>query len=68
MVAQPLVTATTQARLAEVRMERYFDIDAGLYDDAARTEFVNEIFHHALRIAPERTRRTDSRIAPSEAI
>ena len=48
-----VVTATMRARLAEM-MERYFDIDAVLYDDAAWTEFVNEIFHHALRIAPER--------------
>ena len=49
-----VVTATMQARLVEMRMERHFDIDAVLYDDAAWTEFVNEIFHHALRIAPER--------------
>ena len=49
-----VVTPTMQARLAEMRMERYFDIDAVLYDDETWTEFVNEIFHHALRIAPER--------------
>lgn len=49
-----VVTPTMQARLAEMRMERHFDIDALLYDDAAWREFVNEIFHHALRIAPER--------------
>ena len=47
------MTATMHVRLA-VRMERHFDIDALLYDDEAWTEFVNEIFHHALRIAPER--------------
>ena len=49
-----VVTSTMQARLAEMKMERYFDIDAVLYDDEAWTDFVNEIFHHALRIAPER--------------
>ena len=49
-----VVTSTMRARLAEMRMERYFDINAVLYDDEAWKEFVNEIFHHALRIAPER--------------
>ena len=34
-------------------MEEYFDIDDLLHDDRQWTAFVNELFHHALRIAPE---------------
>lgn len=48
-----VVTPTMQARLAEMRMERAFDI-GDLQDDAGEwLAFMNEIFHHALRIAPE---------------
>ena len=49
-----VVTSTMQERLREMRMEQHFDIDSLLYDDSAWREFTNEIFHHALRIAPDR--------------
>lgn len=48
-----VVTPTMRQRLGEMRMERDFDIHALLTDRAAWTEFMNELFHHALRIAPE---------------
>lgn len=48
-----IVTQTMRARLREVHMEADFDITRLLDDDAAWTGFMNEIFHHALRIADE---------------
>ena len=48
-----VVTSTMQTRLNELRIERVFNMDDLLQDAARRTEFMNEIFHHALRIAPE---------------
>ena len=48
-----VVTPTMRTRLGEMRMEKYFDIDDLLHDDRQWTAFVNELFHHALRIAPE---------------
>ena len=51
-----VVTPTMRERLDEMRMERDFDIDRLLHVDAGWTEFTNEIFHHALRIAPDSVR------------
>ena len=51
-----VVTPTMRERLDEMRMERDFDIDRLLHVDAGWTEFMNEIFHHALRIAPDSVR------------
>ena len=48
-----VVTSTMRARLQEMRMEADFDIVQLLDDKGAWTAFMNEIFHHALRIAPE---------------
>lgn len=48
-----VVTPTMRQRLGEMRMERDFDIHALLTDRAAWADFMNELFHHALRIAPE---------------
>ena len=48
-----IVTPTMRKRLAEMRMESDFDIHALLTDRAAWADFMNELFHHALRIAPE---------------
>ena len=48
-----VVTATMRARLREMRMEADFDIERLLDDDRVWTAFMNEIFHHGLRIAPE---------------
>ena len=48
-----VVTPTMRERLEEMRMEADFQIDRLLEDDAAWIGFMNEIFHHALRIAPE---------------
>ena len=48
-----VVTPTMRGRLEEMRMEADFQIDRLLEDDAAWVGFMNEIFHHALRIAPE---------------
>lgn len=48
-----VVTPTMRTRLDEMRMEADFNIDQLLESNAAWTEFMNEIFHHALRIAPE---------------
>ena len=48
-----IVTPTMRTRLSEMRMEQYFEIDSLLHDDGRWTAFVNDIFHHALRIAPE---------------
>ena len=47
-----VVTTTMRERLREMRMESYFDIDE-LRDPGTWEEFMNEIFHHSLRIAPE---------------
>ena len=47
-----VVTKTMRERLGEMRMERHFEIDE-LRDPGAWEEFMNEIFHHSLRIAPE---------------
>ena len=46
-------TPTMRTRLKEMRIEADFNINQLLENSAAWTEFVNEIFHHALRIAPE---------------
>ena len=51
-----IVTSTMRARLREMRMERDFDIGELLQDGAAWVDFMNEIFHHALRIADETAR------------
>ena len=51
-----VVTPTMRGRLDEMRMERDFDIDRLLHTDADWVEFMNEIFHHALRIAPDSAR------------
>ena len=48
-----VVTATMRERLREMRMEADFDIDQLLDDEHVWTAFMNEIFHHGLRIAPE---------------
>lgn len=48
-----VVTATMRERLREMRIEADFDIDGLINDDGAWQDFMNEIFHHALRIAPE---------------
>ncbi len=47
-----VVTPTMRDRLNEIRVESVFNLDV-LRDDAKWTDFMNEIFHHALRIAPE---------------
>lgn len=46
-------TPTMRTRLNEMRIEADFNINQLLESSAAWTEFVNEIFHHAQRIAPE---------------
>ena len=48
-----VVTPTMQARLGEMQMERVFDIGDLEDDEGEWLAFMNEIFHHALRIAPE---------------
>lgn len=48
-----VITSTMQTRLNELRIERVFKMDDLLQNVASWTEFMNEIFHHALRIAPE---------------
>ena len=48
-----IVRATLRERLGERRTEADFDIDQLLDDDDAWQGFMNEIFGHALRIAPE---------------
>ena len=48
-----VVTATMRERLREMRMEAVFDIDQLLDDAKVWTDFMNEIFHHGLRMAPE---------------
>ena len=51
-----VVTSTMQERLGEMRMERAFDIGDLQDDEGEWFAFVIEIFHHALRIAPEHVR------------
>lgn len=46
-------TPTMRTRLNEMRIEADFNINQLLESSAAWTKFMNEIFHHALRIAPE---------------
>ena len=48
-----VVTATMRERLREMRIEADFDIDQLLNDEDAWQGFMNEIFHHALGVAPE---------------
>ena len=48
-----VVTATMRERLREMRIEADFDIDQLLNDEDTWQDFMNEIFHHALRVAPE---------------
>ena len=47
-----VVTPTMRERLNDVQVERVFNLDI-LDGDTKWTVFMNEIFHHALRIAPE---------------
>ena len=47
-----VVTPTMRERLNDVRVERVFTTDI-LHDETKWTAFMNEIFHHALRVAPE---------------
>ena len=51
-----VVTPTMRARLREMRIEADFDMNLLLEDDNEWTDFMNEIFHHGLRIAPETPR------------
>lgn len=46
-------TPTMRTRLNEMRVEADFNINQLLESKVAWTGFANEIFHHALRIAPE---------------
>lgn len=48
-----VVTPTMRGRLEEMRMEADFQTDRLLQDNDVRIGFMNEIFHHALRIAEE---------------
>ena len=48
-----IVTKTMDERLQEMGVGKGFTIDQLLDDDGAWQNFMNEIFHHALRIAPE---------------
>ena len=48
-----IVTKTMDKRLQEMGIEKDFTIDQLINDDGAWQDFMNEIFHHALRIAPE---------------
>ncbi|MXZ62725.1 MAG: XcyI family restriction endonuclease [Chloroflexi bacterium] len=45
-----VVTPTMRLRLDEMRMQRDFDIDQLLHDEASWDDFVDEIFNHSLRI------------------
>lgn len=47
-----VVTQTMRERLDEMRMKRDFDIDLLLHDGGSWADFMDEIFNHALRIAP----------------
>ena len=48
-----VVTPTMRERLEEMRFEGDFDIEQLLRDDLAWTRFLNEVFHHALRLTAE---------------
>ena len=48
-----VVTPTMRTRLEEMRIEDDFDIEQLLHDKAAWARFLNEIFHHALRLTAE---------------
>lgn len=48
-----VVTPTMRERLSEMSMERYFEIDDLLKSHDAWEGFVNEVFHHGLRIVSE---------------
>ena len=47
-----VVTRTMRERLDEMRMKRDFDIDLLLHDEDSWSDFMDELFNHALRIAP----------------
>ena len=48
-----VVTTTMRERLEEMRIEDDFDIESLLHDDRAWARFLNEVFHHALRLTAE---------------
>ncbi len=48
-----VVTPTMRERLEEMRMERDYDMDRLLLNENSWAECMNDIFHHALRIAPD---------------
>ena len=48
-----VVTPTMRERLEEMRMERDYDMDRLLLNEDRWAECMNDIFHHALRIAPD---------------
>ena len=48
-----VVTSTMRERLGEMRMENDYDMDRLLLDDDSWAGCMNDIFHHALRIAPD---------------
>ncbi len=45
-----VVTDTMSAQMKEMHIERHFLLSQILTDDGYRNEFLNEIFHHALRL------------------
>ena len=48
-----VVTTTMRERLEEMRIEDDFDIESLLHDDRDWARFLNEVFHHALRLTAE---------------
>ena len=48
-----VVTEEMRTRLADIPMERYYDLDHLLHDDSSHRGFMNDIFHYTLRIADE---------------
>ncbi len=48
-----VITETLKKRLTQIKMERYFDIDDLLHEKNKWADFMNEIFHYTLRIAPD---------------
>ena len=48
-----VVTPTMRKRLEEMRFEGDFDIEQLLHDEPTWTGFLNEVFHHALRLTGE---------------
>lgn len=48
-----VVTPTMRGRLQEMGIEDHFDIEGLLDDDREWTRFLNEVFHHALRLTGE---------------